>query len=675
MALFAWDNVVEQSATTLKASSQADGYGPEMLRIPIGNPAVAWQTPYGIATADLLISQPGIKTFRVFCLARTNLTPIAQMRVRIGSNDSMVEATPVFSTRPVDASFAGGLPGARPHTPAGAMASSWDSNGNLVEAAQNVARIDHDPVTKVREGWLLEPARTNFCSNPRLEGAAAGTPGTLPGSFATIFTAGGLSQQIVGLGTVGGLPAMDVRFFGTTTSGGGIYINLMSMIAGFVAGQRISGTLFVQGIAGILPTVSAVNLVHSTAAGTYVSESSSIGFAIPVGVLQTQRINVLATVPATATQELMRFVMFVATGTAYDFTVRIAAPQLEIGNYATSLIMPPAGTPGVSTRGAETPSFALGTTLSSASMYVETKVMAVADGGAVVAFALVFRPTNSGTDFFHFRLVNAASPYYNDVVITRTGSTGLDSGDVSGTFGAIRRNVVYQSASTVAYIANGTVVNSVPRLDIAVQQISVQAAEAVVYIRDIKVYSALSLGQATVLSSVGSTIGTPIYDSGFVFAGVVKGVGQGLHVLPARISGQAVRIDITDPSNPDLFLNIPLMFAGDGEEFSLSANSATEIRALRNDVKNRAGTVFVEALAKQRVWTVNVNYMLDDEITWLDLLESAAVAGVNVLMIPRLLYSRMAAETLYGLLIPGQRGFTETTGQARTWSGMMEERL
>ena len=70
---------------------------------------------------------------------------------------------------------------------------------------------------------------------------------------------------------------------------------------------------------------------------------------------------------------------------------------------------------------------------------------------------------------------------------------------------------------------------------------------------------------ATIRVRVGSAASlttAPTYDSGTVSAGVAVGIGQALHVMPAAVSALAMRIDISDPANPDGYLNSPLAYAG-----------------------------------------------------------------------------------------------------------------
>lgn len=179
---------------------------------------------------------------------------------------------------------------------------------------------------------------------------------------------------------------------------------------------------------------------------------------------------------------------------------------------------------------------------------------------------------------------------------------------------------------------------------------------------------------ATMRVRVGDP-GAPDYDSGDGPAGVARGVGQGLHLLPAAVPGTVLTIDIADPSNPDGRLNIPLLYAGPGDEISIAPQSDTGRDVRRADTTTRGGTVLPQALSAGRSWQITVGFARDAELAWLDGLEAAAAAGRNVLFVPRLNHARAAAEAIYGLLTAGRRGFLGPSGQYRTWSATITERL
>ena len=108
MALFGWENAVEAEGVSLAASAAAAGFGPELLRVPIGSAAVAWQTPGGTTAAALTITAPSSIAWRAACLARTNLSSSATLRVRVGSAANITSA-PTYDSGVISAGVAWGV--------------------------------------------------------------------------------------------------------------------------------------------------------------------------------------------------------------------------------------------------------------------------------------------------------------------------------------------------------------------------------------------------------------------------------------------------------------------------------------------------------------------------------------------------------------------------------------
>lgn len=175
--------------------------------------------------------------------------------------------------------------------------------------------------------------------------------------------------------------------------------------------------------------------------------------------------------------------------------------------------------------------------------------------------------------------------------------------------------------------------------------------------------------------ATASTVPAPAYDSGTVSAGVAVGVGQALHIMPAAVSGMLMRIDLSDPANPDRSLNLPLAYAGPLVDVAISpdANTGPEVR--RADVTARAGQVMVDPLSRARGWQFRLPAVRQADLAWLAGLEAAAAAGRNILFIPSQGDERASAETVFGLLTPGRLGFVGTTGRFRVWSASISERL
>ena len=148
-----------------------------------------------------------------------------------------------------------------------------------------------------------------------------------------------------------------------------------------------------------------------------------------------------------------------------------------------------------------------------------------------------------------------------------------------------------------------------------------------------------------------------------------------LHILPSAVTAEACRIDLVDTGNPDGVLNIPLAYAGPATEFNISPQSQPTLEPRRQDVTTRGGQVFTDPLSRARSWGITVGFIRESAIAFLDPLEAAAAAGANILFVPRQSSARASAETILGLMTPGPRGFLGTTGNFRTWSATITERL
>ncbi len=95
-AVLGWQNAVESGALT--ASAETAGLPAINLRIPLGAPSEAWQTPASVLSAWVQIVPPSPVAWRAVCLARTNLTSAATLRVRVGAVASITSSPTVDVT-------------------------------------------------------------------------------------------------------------------------------------------------------------------------------------------------------------------------------------------------------------------------------------------------------------------------------------------------------------------------------------------------------------------------------------------------------------------------------------------------------------------------------------------------------------------------------------------------
>jgi hypothetical protein len=204
---------------------------------------------------------------------------------------------------------------------------------------QDVPRLDYrnaDGTVSTCPRLLLEPQRTNSIRNSTMVGAVAGSPGTLPTNWGAIAT-GGLNIAVAGLGSESGLQYIDLRFNGIATAGlARIQLEAFTTIAA-LNGQTWSTSTYAKIVAQPQPPLNySLRQSERTSAGVIVTEG--ITNISPTTTLQ--RFSFVRTLNGGATTAFVvpEIQFGLALAAAYDFTIRIAAPQMELGAYATTFI-------------------------------------------------------------------------------------------------------------------------------------------------------------------------------------------------------------------------------------------------------------------------------------------------------------------------------------------------
>lgn len=200
---------------------------------------------------------------------------------------------------------------------------------------------------------LTEGQRTNALRNPRGEGAVAGLPGTVP-TNATMVPPAGLTREMLAPATVNGVTLNRIRIFGTATADATAIWGLDSGTAIAVApGETWTQSAFValEVASGAAPTVKMANR-ETRADGTTNNTPDSVAPDLVLGAVPARftRTTTMAPLAAFVTPG---FRVGVASGAAYNFTLWIGWPQMERGPFASSPILPPVGTPGGATCGAD----------------------------------------------------------------------------------------------------------------------------------------------------------------------------------------------------------------------------------------------------------------------------------------------------------------------------------
>lgn len=186
-------------------------------------------------------------------------------------------------------------------------------------------------------GLQTVPTRTNSIRNNSMVGAVAGTPGTLPTNWATSST--GLTRSIVGTGTENGIPYIDIRFAGTTgATFGSINLDTSTGITA-ANGQNwtMSSTLSLVG--GSLTNVTGPKheVGQNDSGGAFLSNLT--GSVLAITASPTRFSTTFSTNNASTAFVQPRVTFSWTSGVAVDFTIRVAAPQLEGTN--VSFASPP----------------------------------------------------------------------------------------------------------------------------------------------------------------------------------------------------------------------------------------------------------------------------------------------------------------------------------------------
>jgi hypothetical protein len=221
----------------------------------------------------------------------------------------------------------------------GGVTSSLSTYYPTVASAYYAPRFDYNPSTLAAQGLLIEEQRTNSIRNNTMQGAVAGTPGTLPTNW-SVSGLGTLTREIVGTGTSNGVTYVDIRFSGTTsTTQLSIRFEPSNVIAA-ANGQTWAFSSWVARVGGSTSNITEIsanaNLYDS--GSVFLAGLLFTGYPGTVGTTLT-RVSGAGTIATASTAFIQpQIYLNFASGVAIDITLRVGLPQLELGAFATSVI-------------------------------------------------------------------------------------------------------------------------------------------------------------------------------------------------------------------------------------------------------------------------------------------------------------------------------------------------
>ena len=174
-------------------------------------------------------------------------------------------------------------------------------------------------------------------------------------------------------------------------------------------------------------------------------------------------------------------------------------------------------------------------------------------------------------------------------------------------------------------------------------------------IRVVSVHRTNLTAAAQLHCAILDALGGVVWDSGTLTPQIVPGYAQAILMLPPGISGQVVQLDISDPANPDGFLNVALAFAGPAWQPSLNfdENSGTGRSNQLTETITRSGGSITRDDWIKRVFDLSLSGVISADV-WPQLmaLDLWCRRGNNMLFIPDPDAVEIGQQPIFGQLLP-----------------------
>lgn len=331
-------------------------------------------------------------------------------------------------------------------TPAGlttvraSTANANDASGNWTSFANNIPRITN-------LGLLVEEARTNGIINNSMQGAVAGSPGTLPTGWTDAMPTNGISRQVVSLGAINGIDTMVLRYTGTAVATVAISLLHQPQITqAAVNGQTWDYSAFLSIVinSGVAPLLVGLEIDELDVGGSFLAGTqTTVAANSTLTRFDTTRVN--NNVSTAFERGFTRISLSI--GQTYDFTLTIGWPQLELGASVTSPIRT---TAAAVTRAADV------ITLTSPPAFgaaYSTFFKGTPQPPAAYGTAQNFLQLDAGTDVQ--RLVERRNAATAALLTTLVGGTGAGFAPVA----TLTQNVSFKVASAITANDQASVIN------------------------------------------------------------------------------------------------------------------------------------------------------------------------------------------------------------------------
>jgi hypothetical protein len=324
-------------------------------------------------------------------------------------------------------------------------ATRLNDAGVIESVASGIPRLDYSVSGFVTgcPALLVEPAATNEIRNNSNTNAVTGTPGTLPTNWTE--TLAGLTRSVIALGAENGVQYIDIRLSGTANATEAI-INFESPTQTVASnGQVWTNSCFLKSISAPVPyTGLRLSTVERTSGGVFVASGNSPDLTLTSTLNRFSFTRTLSG-GGTVARVQSRISFGLVSGTAYDFTVRIGYPQMELGSVATSVIPTTAGTGSrsadvISVSGAVSGS--IGQTAGTA--YLEIVAVSGTNSGRVLSLTESGAPTNNRIAF-----TIDASNHRLEVIVRSSGSI------TNGSIGSSAATLLVNGVNKIAYAYDG----------------------------------------------------------------------------------------------------------------------------------------------------------------------------------------------------------------------------